>query len=311
MGPLPSYFNYYTETCKKNKSIHYIIINDTISKTYHDENIEFIKLNLEELNAIVTESLKHKITLVNAWKINEVKPLFGKLFKEQLKDYDFWGWCDLDIIWGDVRSFLNEKMLGEYDVITSKTNWTAGHFTLLRNNEYCNNLYNANPGIIKLLNSTTYYAFEECCHRWEGEINSIEYLAKNNLNISMYDIVKNAELKNEIQAHFKNIIREYPEPINYIYSNSKLTDLDGNLEFMYYHLITVKKIWRFYIPCYSKLPATFYITSAGIRSESESLFFWKIKRIISCIKGIKKSIKNKTPKQTIVKLKQVLLNSNG
>lgn len=304
MGNLPGYFDYYVATCKKNNTINYIIINDTIAQSYSDENIQFIKWNLEEFNALASNVLEHPIKLVNAWKINEIKPLFGKLFKKELTGFDFWGWCDLDIIWGDVRQFLNASMLTNYDVITSKSKWTAGHFTLFRNNEYCNSLYSRNPKIYELLNSTTYYAFEECCHRWDGNVNSLETLDLNSTYISMYDIVKNAQSANEIKAHFKDIIREHPQPVNYLYKNSRLIDLENNEEFMYYHLITVKKIWRFYIPKY-KSSDVLIMTPYGIRSDSDNLILWKIKRAFYCYKGIMKSIKNRSIRETIYKLIKV------
>lgn len=127
MGPLPDYFGYYAATCKQNSTVRFVVINDTLEKSYTDGNIEYIRFDLDEVNEIASREIGETIRLVNSWKINELKPLFGRIFKERLKDVDFWGWCDLDIIWGDLRSFLAEEMLAKYDVITSKACWTAGH----------------------------------------------------------------------------------------------------------------------------------------------------------------------------------------
>ncbi len=302
MGPLPRYFDYYMFSCKQNETVDFIVINDSISKSYVDGNIRFIKMNLGEVNNLASKKLNTNIALKSAWKINELKPLFGNIFKEELASYDYWGWCDLDIIWGRIRQFLNDDILNEYDVVTSKEFWTAGHFTLLKNNLLCNNLYQRNTGIIDLLNNPVYYAFEESCHRWNGEINSFETLIKQELPISMFDIVKQAQQKGELKAHFKDLIREHPQPINYVYQNGVLTDLNNDTEFFYYHLITVKKIWRFYIPSYRRDISWLFMTPYGIRAKTENKLVWYLKRAYSCFVGIKKSAKTQSGSALIQKL---------
>jgi hypothetical protein len=302
MGPLPNYFGYFTATCKANPSVSFIVINDHISKSYTDENIKFIKMDLAELNAYSSKQLNKTIQLASAWKINELKPLFGHLFADEFKNYDHWGWCDLDIIWGNLRHFLTEEVLSDYDVITTREHWSTGHFTLFKNHELCNGLYQRNREIIELLNDPTYYAFEECCHRWNGELFSFEALREKKLPVSMYDIIRNAESNHELKAHFKHIIREYPQAINYRYANGVLVDLGDGQEFMYYHLIVVKKIWRFYIPEHKEVCHSLKITGYGIRCENENKLLWFIRRAYSCYIGIKKSAKKQPITQLAAKL---------
>jgi len=302
MGPLPNYFGYFTATCKSNPSVSFIVINDHIPENYTDENIKFIKMNLSELNTYSSQQLKEVIQLQSAWKINELKPLFGHIFEQEFKGYDHWGWCDLDIIWGDMRHFLTDSLLEQYDVVTTQNHWCTGHFTLFRNNEVCKYLYKDHGNISELLNDTAYYGFEECCQRWHGEIFSFEKLRSQNLQISMFDIIKQAERQGKIRAYFKDIIREHPQPIRYSYRNRKLVDLYNGEEFMYYHLITVKKIWRYYIPEYKTGCHELYITHRGIRCVENSRLAWEIGRMKNSIRGIRKSVKNQSVADLIKKL---------
>lgn len=302
MGPLPNYFGYYVSSCKRNKTVDYVVINDTIQSSYQDENIQFLKMNLEEFNSFASNILKQGIHLNSAWKINEIKPLFGNIFKDLLTSYDFWGWCDLDIIWGEIRSFLTDDLLNHYDVVTTKVNWSAGHFTLFKNTDLCNNLYTRNKTVISLLNDPVYYAFEESCHRWNGEIFSFEDLEQRKLPVSMFDIIKKAELSGELHVHFKDIIREHPQAINYSYKNGRLTDLDNGEEFMYYHLITVKKIWRYYIPPFHKSYDSLKIIAYGIKPDNQNSLLWVINRALSCARGILKSVRKQPLKQVLKKL---------
>lgn len=38
----------------------------------------------------------------SAYKFCDYKPLFGRLFQEELDGYTHWGWCDMDVIWGNI-----------------------------------------------------------------------------------------------------------------------------------------------------------------------------------------------------------------
>ena len=304
MGPLPGYFPYFIASCKKNPSVRFVIVNDSIDKSILIENVQYIKMSMNELSTVFSEKLSAEFSLTNAWKINEFKPCFGLVFNDLLVNYDFWGWCDIDIIWGNLRTFLTENLLTDYDVITSKLNWTAGHFTLFRNTQSINSLFLNNPKVIALLQSPIYYAFEESCQRWQGKLFSLETLIDNNMPVSMFDIVKNADKEGKIKAFFKDLIREHPQPINYIYEDGKLTDLENREEFMYYHLITVKKIWRFFIPAYTDIPTRFFITPPGIISEKDRQFsmIWKLRMAYSCAQGIWKSVKKQTLREFFSKV---------
>ena len=49
-------------------------------------------------------------------------------FSEIIADYDFWGIGDIDIVYGDIRSFINDEILNEYDVISSRHDYITGSF---------------------------------------------------------------------------------------------------------------------------------------------------------------------------------------
>lgn len=60
----------------------------------------------------------------------------GAVHEPELKEYDFWGFGDLDVVHGNLGMLVNDKMLTQYDFITTHAFRVAGHFTLCRNNEY-------------------------------------------------------------------------------------------------------------------------------------------------------------------------------
>ena len=70
---------------------------------------------------------------------------FGILYEDILKKYDFWGYCDIDLVFGDIRKFVTDELLSHYDRI-----YTYGHLCLYRNNEMMRHIYDLKGGIYSL-----------------------------------------------------------------------------------------------------------------------------------------------------------------
>ncbi len=71
--------------------------------------------------------------LTNAYKIVDYKPLYGCIFHEYLKDYSHWGYCDSDVIFGDLSKFLTDARLNTYDRI-----YQHGHLCIYKNEHNIN-----------------------------------------------------------------------------------------------------------------------------------------------------------------------------
>lgn len=70
------------------------------------------------------------------YKLCDYRPCYGHLFEERTQGYDYWGYCDIDAIWGDMDAWLGRVMQEGYDRIGR-----YGHFTLYRNTETLRRLY--------------------------------------------------------------------------------------------------------------------------------------------------------------------------
>jgi hypothetical protein len=285
-GPFPSYFDLFINSCKRNPTVNFIIFCD---------NIQYIKLSISDFKTLANKKLGLKVVINGGWKYNDFKPAIGKIFNDYLSHYDFWGWCDLDIIFGDIREFINDALLEKYDFISTKEKWTAGHFCLFKNNELGNSIFEQSPDFTQVYQNPEYFAFEECAQQWSGDAKTFNKIRSEGKIVSLYHTIRHMQSENKLRIYMKNIIREYPQTINYKYNNGKWIDLNNNESFFYYHLIVVKKIWRFYIPKWKSLPNIFYITPLGICKSYEysgiGKVWWLGKRSIFCLSGIIKSIK--------------------
>lgn len=296
-GEFPNYFRFFVESCKKNSDVNFLIFNDRLETDTENGNISLRKLSLQEFEDLTAKKTGISAKIERGYKLADFKPLYGLLFEDLLRDFDFWGYCDLDQIFGNIRRFVTNELLSDYDVITTGEKWVSGHFTLLKNNEFCRRLFERSPSHrLMLQDSGVNWYLEESCKRWNGDFYTIEYLIENDMPVSMYDIVRNLEKSGEIKPYFKDVIREHSlrGTVDYLYQNGDLIDLTNGEEFLYHHLITIKNFWGFFIPGWKSIPDEYRITSKGIQSMSEGSGWrhalWRAKRACYYVNGVKKSV---------------------
>lgn len=177
-GKLPDTFSVWMKTARKNKNFDFYIITDdaTYSKSY--DNLKFIKMDFIELKEKIQNIVGFNINLNMPYKLCDYRPVYGTVFSELLKKYDFWGFGDIDVFYGDLNDFINDSVLTRYDKI-----YSLGHLTLLRNNELCNNLW-------KTKHNYSVYRFDEAwktpysCHFDEGW--GLSEIAKMNPKVRKY-----------------------------------------------------------------------------------------------------------------------------
>ena len=66
----------------------------------------------------------------------DFRPAYGEIFSDELKTYDYWGHCDMDLIFGDIRAFITDEILEKYDKIGFQ-----GHSVIYRNTPEVNQRY--------------------------------------------------------------------------------------------------------------------------------------------------------------------------
>lgn len=127
-GQFPSYFNLFLKSCRANPKFNWIIISDNISHYDYPTNVKLINMSFEDCQAVIQEKFDFEISLLNPSKICDYKCAYGYIFSKYLHEFDWWGHCDLDQIFGNLSSFITDEKLKKYDKI-----YALGHLTLYRN----------------------------------------------------------------------------------------------------------------------------------------------------------------------------------
>ena len=160
-GKFPNYFTLFLNSCSYNKKIDFLIFTDNLYEDEYPNNIKFINLSFIEMQKLAQDKLGFKIELRNPYKLCDLKPAYGIVFSEYLKEYYYWGFGDIDLIYGDLQKFLFELINKSFDIISFRNEIISGSLSFFRNTKNINTLYQNIDGFKKHINDSVYVGIDE------------------------------------------------------------------------------------------------------------------------------------------------------
>lgn len=164
-GKLPDYFSITERTIASNPSIDWLIFGDQLPASKYP-NVRFIPLSLKDYLQKVKETTGFELKAIPPYILYNLKPVYGKIFSDYLGSYHFWGYTDLDLLYGDLRKFLPEEILQNHDQLLAR-----GHLALYKNNPSVNEAYKLiSPNAVRFsdlmedFTNLKYHQFDE----WRG-----------------------------------------------------------------------------------------------------------------------------------------------
>lgn len=163
-GEWPAWTPLFLNSCRHNSTLDFFIFSDCDPHGF--DKGQFPNIHLQRISFIdYCEYASQKLGLdfhpTRAYKLCDLKPYFGSIHSGILKDYGFWGFCDVDLVLGDLRSFYSEEVLKRYDVISNHSDRVSGHFALIRNSEKFVSMPFEIPNYQQMLSSDRNYAVDE------------------------------------------------------------------------------------------------------------------------------------------------------
>lgn len=176
-GQFNNYFQLFLNSCKYNPDYDWIIFTDDKTKYNFPKNVIVKYTTFKDIKKYIQRKFDFEISLNYPYKFCDLRPMYGYIFSEYIKDYDFWGHCDVDLIFGNIDEFITDDILKEYDRIGC-----LGHFTLYRNNDVVNKAFmrklNGSKRYKEVLTKNSNCSFDE---EYNDSINNI--LVMNNFRI--------------------------------------------------------------------------------------------------------------------------------
>lgn len=105
-GQLPKWFDMWRYTAHINQHIDFHVMQNDRNDCVED-NIFYHKMSPDDFN---TASLlkAERMAVKSPYKLCDFRPLFAEIFPDLIEDYGYWGWGDLDVIYGDVLGCRGE-----------------------------------------------------------------------------------------------------------------------------------------------------------------------------------------------------------
>lgn len=135
-GRFNNYFQLWLQSCKYNPTINWLILTDDKTAYDYPSNVHVVYTTFQEVVRQFQNCFDFPIELTQPYQLCEFKVAYGEAFANYAAGYDFWGHCDVDVIWGNLRRHLTDDILKSF----SKISW-RGHLTLYKNTDRINKLY--------------------------------------------------------------------------------------------------------------------------------------------------------------------------
>lgn len=135
-GHFNNYFQLYLNSCKYNENIDWLIFTDDHNDYKYPSNVIVRYCTIKDIKELVQKQFDFTISLDYAYKLCDYRPAYGLIFSQFLEGYQFWGYCDSDLIWGRIDKFITNDILDNYDKIG-----IYGHCTLFRNSAEINSFF--------------------------------------------------------------------------------------------------------------------------------------------------------------------------
>jgi hypothetical protein len=146
VGTWPAWFPAHLQSCKYNPTIRWIFFTDCEIPDPVPANVEFVHGSLREFERLVEQKTGLSVSLETPYKFCDYKPAYGLIFEDYLAGFDFWGHCDVDVVWGNIRKFLaTDEILAGHDVVSPRKEIITGTCNLYRNTDEINRLFLADP----------------------------------------------------------------------------------------------------------------------------------------------------------------------
>ena len=270
---LPRWLPMFIESCGWNPSVRFFLITNLDEAEIHPPpNMTVVRLAPGEFGRIASEKTGIDLPPLHTKKVLDFKPAYCTIFEDYIEDLDFCGYCDTDLVFGNIRAFMTDEVLSNYDVISALEAFPSGHFTLFRRGHF--RLYERSRDYRRVFTSSDLFSFSECGF-------GLHYsLFKGAKFADVADTAKVDSLMHvlarspDIRVHYRTICDEYLPRVHgarnvhqrVLWDHGSMRDLESARPLMYYHLQTLKSHPLFYLPPWQDLAPTFVIGRNGARS---------------------------------------------
>jgi hypothetical protein len=138
-GRWPFYWPLWVQSVAANPQFDFIVITDLQQPEFTASNVHFVEMGYQELISRISRVTGVSLLAASYHKLCDFRPFFGLAFAQELRGYTHWGYCDTDLVFGNLAPLLEMSEDSSLDLISPWAH-TVGHCTLARNKPEVNRI---------------------------------------------------------------------------------------------------------------------------------------------------------------------------
>lgn len=239
-GRWPEWIDLFVETCRWNADIVWRIFTDCGETANRAPNVELVPTGFDDYKALARRRLDVDFDPADPYKLCDLRPALGELHRDEIDGFDFFGFGDLDVVYGRLRQFYTDDLLRRSRVLSTHPERLSGHFAVLRNTAGGRRLYRAVRGYREILADPRYLGLDEALGgellgtgggsgALSGWLKRLDPRRRGLVFVERYSTILGERAWHDGTRRF---------PRRWIWRRGRLTNtLDGDREFMYLHFM--------------------------------------------------------------------------
>ena len=260
-GNPPAWLPAFFRSCQANPDVQWLIYADFEAVPPTPDNVSIRFLDLRGFNDRASAAVGVPITIDRSTlrKVCDFKPIYGLMFADDLGDFEWWAYSDLDVVWGDIKTFVSDDLLDSQIIISPRQRKLGGHGTFVRNTDATNRTFEIVPDVRSILTNPTYLRLDE-----------------NILTNHLRELIAASSFKARPKIYWEQemtITAEYQKALlagdadwRMWWRNGRAFDAEGR-EVMYLHFHKLVKCMRSIDFGFGETPMAFSLSRDGIRAE--------------------------------------------
>lgn len=256
-GKFGPWFPLFLRSLGQQRTLDLLLLTDATTPPLPD-NVHRVEMTLETVRALAEEKLQTQVSLFAVRKLCDLKPFYGAVFEDFIRNYRYWAFGDEDVLYGDLDRLLAPRLQDEPDLVVPGNGMVIGHLTLLKNTPHITGLFRLDPDHQRVLGDPSHWAYDETSWARSEDCGSFT------------KTVKSAEKAGVVQVDWGLPKRgDIPWPGRFVtYDGKCLFDTFAS-EIAYYHWGRLRnRSWRF--PSAEEAATGFAIDSLGFHDAQPS-----------------------------------------